>query len=405
MLLLSLVLSPLLADECGDILDKGIHDELQLDSYDKFRSKFEEKIYYSYDKLIQESSKGGGEGKVALGILSVVGGGGGEDHRLDKLREEFKKDSKAFYSSENFRKLMIKTINPSVITAWSDCVNQKQILSFYTGDPFSEFMVSIKYSPKSASAPNLVTISDANGVNVEIVSNLLSNSKFKEGAELTKFDFLTQKFRRIDKSKPASVIISFSGEGFTNIDLPVFVEPPPALPKFIEEEKLLFSKGTKLDFPLDKKLNDNNLGGNLLLADFKVWFEIRNQTDVFLCYEGRAFEADVRAQPAGDYSRRVGSSAKKVASYPKATSIVFLTKDGQMNERLMWPISPVGTTAMSNKWMVETKASTLRPYMRKPHQSCQAHSSNNNITIGWVYKGDKAQAEFDEIKIKIKKDR
>lgn len=90
----------------------------------------------------KQSEKGGSSAKfVAAGIVEFVGEGGDEQKRLEDIRSTYERDTRLLYDSQIFKRLIAATTIESVVNAWRGCMANKTLMSFYTGDPSSEFVV------------------------------------------------------------------------------------------------------------------------------------------------------------------------------------------------------------------------------------------------------------------------
>lgn len=240
--ILALIAVPnLFAQSCDDIIAQGLRDHSHFESYDALKVQFSETLKKTYQQIKEQAEKGSGSGKiVAFGILEMGGGGGSEQQRLENIRSTYERDTSLFYNSEIFKRLVMATTNESVVNAWRDCMASKTLMSFYTGDASSEFLVYLRYVPRDSSHPDSAPISDVgHTTNLALRhegTDASSAPKIREGAALKKFAMLSQVITRKDQ-RAASLSVDIGGIGSTVIKFPEVPDPPlPPAEKIVQTD-------------------------------------------------------------------------------------------------------------------------------------------------------------------------
>lgn len=212
-------------DDCSDILSKGVFDELHVTTQAQLERRLSEVMEFSYERLESATQEGGGNASVAIAFIKVVGSGAGKRERWESIKQTFKRDRDEFYRSEYFQAFASKVANQSIVAAWRDCIEGRNLLSYYLGDPRGEFIVALRYVKRRPTDPDSIEISDFAAINASLVEETEAQEagspgrKGTLGRKLGEFEEIYFKLRRHDIGQSAIVVVSAGGVGTARVEL------------------------------------------------------------------------------------------------------------------------------------------------------------------------------------------
>ncbi|NUY80769.1 hypothetical protein HUK80_07690 [Flavobacterium sp. MAH-1] len=212
------IVNQLNAQNCGEILEKGIYDFREttsdLERTESFVFWFRQQNFSSYEKTSRYLLDIG----IPLGDV-LFGLYGSADN---KQFQQFKSDIENFEKLEKTRQeqisIKLREINPSVVKAWENCVSLPGKVHFWIisnskADPCT-FILCAQYFSDGGNLPKMTSFSITPKENIEFEDGGFVNSKGKPKKVVFKGGVISQAFRR-KQLGPLTITINTSrGNGF-----------------------------------------------------------------------------------------------------------------------------------------------------------------------------------------------
>jgi hypothetical protein len=265
------------SDRCRDVLDDKLMTQLKITEKSQYRMALQELLEGDFSDVERKSRGVETTGDALVPIAKIlVKMGGSAEYAENWFKEVKSRNKDSFsYSADSILsyELASQFLNESAIKAWGDCMadaaktqgnRSEKFITTICGDEAAEFDVVILYQPQDASDSEVV-LGSPELINVQA----MQPTRIKDGVRLKPFDVSSQRFKRVDSSKPGVVRIPIKGHGESRVDLRPMPNATIALD--LAASQLVVEFPTAL--PSQGNLDEHQLG---------VLIQVKDQNDAYL---------------------------------------------------------------------------------------------------------------------------